>query len=214
MPSAGWTVGDAPDPVRIDGPLHRGAYLDRIVRRRMARSMSFTALKRIDRRAGTIAQQRPLLTERLAVIERGLSGGAGDVLERIRAWDGSYHAVDPATNTVDPGVAAWEALQEAAVRRLPRAARDWLGQPSVNHQFDFGGADATAFLTLSNRQLRSAAAEAANALAARFGSTDPASWRESRRMYDVEPLGLAPAPALRFYDRGTWQQAVALGPGT
>jgi hypothetical protein len=33
-------------------------------------------------------------------------------------------------------------------------------------------------------------------------------------MYEVEPLGLAPAPALRFYDRGTWQQAVELGPGS
>ena len=31
-------------------------------------------------------------------------------------------------------------------------------------------------------------------------------------MYDVTVLGIAPKPALKFYDRGTWQQAVELGP--
>ena len=41
---------------------------------------------------------------------------------------------------------------------------------------------------------------------------DPSTWRRPRRMYDVTVLGLAPKPALRFYDRGTWQQAVELGP--
>ncbi|MGH2948844.1 MAG: hypothetical protein ACRDPC_21755 [Solirubrobacteraceae bacterium] len=53
---------------------------------------------------------------------------------------------------------------------------------------------------------------AAQLLSRRFGSDDPAAWREPRRMYDVQVVGLAPKPALRFYDRGTWQQAVELGP--
>ena len=49
-------------------------------------------------------------------------------------------------------------------------------------------------------------------LAKRFGSADPASWREPRRMYAVTAQGTAKPPPLKFYDRGTWSQAVALGP--
>ena len=30
-------------------------------------------------------------------------------------------------------------------------------------------------------------------------------------MYDVQVLGIAPKPALKAYDRGTWQQVVELG---
>jgi hypothetical protein len=78
--------------------------------------------------------------------------------------------------------------------------------------FDFGGADGAAFDRLSASGLRRAAATAADALSDRFGSPDPATWREPRRMYEVEVTGLAEKPALKFYDRGTWQQYVALGP--
>ena len=31
-------------------------------------------------------------------------------------------------------------------------------------------------------------------------------------MYDVEVQGVAPKPQLKFYDRGTFSQAVELGP--
>ena len=31
-------------------------------------------------------------------------------------------------------------------------------------------------------------------------------------MYDVSATGLATPPALKFYDRGTWQEAFELGP--
>jgi len=209
MPSVGWTVGDAPATERISGPLHRGAYLSRQVRR-LVRSPSYAALKAVDRRAGTVAQQRPLLGRRLRGVAVGADGRARVLLETVLAWDGSYDRVDGA-GTVDPGVAAWEALKDAAADLLPRAARRWLGQPSRSHQFDFGGADGTAFLSLTDHGLRRAAARAAATLTARLGSADPATWWEPRRMYDVTALGLAPEPALRFYDRGTWQQAVALG---
>ena len=63
-----------------------------------------------------------------------------------------------------------------------------------------------AFLELTDAGLRRAATNAANALG------DPGTWRQPRRMYDVTVLGVAPKPALKFYDRGTWQQAVELGP--
>ena len=127
------------------------------------------------------------------------------------AWDGSYDRTD-AAGTVDPGVASWEALKDAAVNSLPRASRDWLGGPGGSHVFDFGGADAVAFLRLDAAGIRRAAASAAAALTSAFGSADPARWREPRRMYDVSATGLATTPALKFYDRGTWQEAYELGP--
>jgi hypothetical protein len=49
-------------------------------------------------------------------------------------------------------------------------------------------------------------------LAARFGSADAAAWRAPRALYDVQVQGVAPKPRLEAFDRGTWQQAVALGP--
>ena len=46
-------------------------------------------------------------------------------------------------------------------------------------------------------------------LARRFGTTDPARWREPRRMYEVTAQGAASPPELPFFDRGTWQQSLA-----
>jgi penicillin amidase len=209
MPSVGWTNGDAPATERTSGRLHRAAYLFALVER-AAQAPSFAAVKGVDREAGTHAQQRTLLDARLRAAA-GATGPAKALLDVVLAWDGSYARTD-ATGTVDPGVAAWEALKDAAVRTLPRAARGWLGQPGRSHAFDFGGADGAAFARLDAAGLRRAAASAAGALSRRFGSADTARWREPRRLYDVEVTGVAPKPALRFYDRGTWQQAVALGP--
>ena len=161
--------------------------------------------------AGTTAQQRPLLDARLRAAATGATGPAKALLDTVVAWDGNYDATDGA-GTVAPGVAAWEALKDAAVRTLPKAARGWLGAPGGSHPFDFGGADATAFHRLNAAGLRGAAASAAAALATRFGSSDPATWREPRRMYDVTVTGVAEKPVLKSYDRGTWQQSVELGP--
>jgi acyl-homoserine lactone acylase PvdQ len=210
MPSVGWTNGDAPAPERTAGRLHRAAYLFGQVQR-AADAQSYDAVKAVDRTAGSTAQQRPLLDAELRSAAGGASGAAKSLLDAIVAWDGSYDRVD-AAGTVDPGVAAWEALKDAAVQRLPSAARGWLGGPGRSHAFDFGGADAAAFRTLEVPALREAAEEAATALTQRFGSSDPAAWREPRRMYDVTVTGLATKPALKFYDRGTWQQAAELGP--
>ena len=205
MPSAGWTVGDAPSTERTSGRLHRAAYLNRLVAR-AADAPSYDAVKAVDRAAGTTAQQRPLLDARLRAVAAGASGPAKTLLDTILAWDGNYDRTD-AAGTVDPGVAAWEALKDAAVALLPRAARGWLGGPGNSHAFDFGGADGAAFRDLTDAGLERAAANAA----AQLGG-DPSTWRRPRRMYDVEVLGLAAKPSLRFYDRGTWQQAVELGP--
>ena len=77
----------------------------------------------------------------------------------------------------------------------------------VPQGFDFGGADGAAFRLLTDAGLERAAANAA----AQLGG-DPSTWRRPRRMYDVQVLGLAPKPALKAYDRGTWQLVVELGP--
>jgi penicillin amidase len=209
MPSVGWTNGDAPASERITGRLHRAAFLFGLVDR-AADAPSYDAIKAIDRSAGTTAQQRPLLDAQLRGIAAGASGPGKALLDTILAWDGSYDRVD-AAGTVDPGVAAWDALKDAAASRLPAGAAAWLGGPGRSHAFDFGGADGAAFDVLGEAALREAADAAAAALAGRFGSPEPAKWREPRRMYDVTVTGLAPKPALRFYDRGTWQQAVELG---
>jgi penicillin G amidase len=201
MPSVGWTVGDAPATERTSGRLHRAAFLSRLV----AGASSYDAVKAVDRAAGTTAQQRSLLEDQLREAASGATGGAKTVLDTILAWDGNYDRTD-AAGTVDPGVAAWETLKDEAVELLPAAVGDWLGGVGRSHAFDFSGADAVAFRELTAAGLRRAAANAATALG------DPSTWRKARRMYDVTVLGVAPKPALKFYDRGTWQQAVELGP--
>ena len=204
VPSVGWTIGDGPDTERTIGRLHRGAYLNRLVADAAA-APSYDAIKAVDRVAGTTAQQRPLLDARLRTVAGGASGPGKVLLDTILAWDGNYDRTD-AAGTVDPGVAAWEALKKAAVALLPAGAGQWLGPRGGSHPFDFGGAEGVAFLELTDAGLRRAAANAASALG------DPSTWRQPRRMYDVTVLGVAPKPALKFYDRGTWQQAVELGP--
>jgi penicillin G amidase len=209
-PSVGWTIGDGPDQDRNEGPYHRAAYLKRLVSA-VAKNPSYAAVKGIDRVSGTHAQQRALLDARIKAAANGATGASKALLDAVVAWDGSYDEVDGA-NTVDPGVASWEALKDAAVGTLPKASRDWLGGPGRSHVFDFGGADGVAFLRLKSAGIRKAAGVAAAALTQRFGSADPAKWREPRRMYEVGATGLAPKPALKFYDRGTWQEAYELAP--
>ena len=204
MPSKGWTVGDAPATERTSGRLHRGAFLGRLVSAAAA-NPSYDAIKAIDRTSGTTAQQRSLLDDQLREAAAGATGSAKTVLDTILAWDGNYDRTD-AAGTTEPGLAAWEALKDEAVDLLPGAVGDWLGGVGRSHAFDFSGADAVAFRDLTPAGLRRAAANAATALG------DPGTWRQPRAMYDVTVLGVAPKPALKFYDRGTWQQAVELGP--
>jgi hypothetical protein len=69
-----------------------------------------------------------------------------------------------------------------------------------------------ALRTLSARAYAAAANATAATLTERFGSADPAAWREPRRMYEVVAQGAASSPDLPFFDRGTWNQSVELGP--
>ena len=75
-----------------------------------------------------------------------------------------------------------------------------------------GAAEAYGFHTLSTAGWCKAAGAGARTLAARFGSADPAAWRDPRKLYAVQVQGVASAPRLEFFDRGTFSQAVELGP--
>ncbi len=209
LPSVGWTHGDAAAQETNEGDLHRGAYLQRVLAATTDHTVA--GLKAVERQIGTTAQQRPLLDGKLRAAQAAASGDAKAVLDTIVAWDGNYDRQD-ANGTVDPGVAAWEALKQAVEGTLSPAAVTLLGQRGGSHPFDMGAAEAEGFHRSSTAQLVAAAATAAKALAVRFGSPDPATWREPRKLYDVQVQGVASAPRLEFFDRGTFSQAVELGP--
>ena len=103
---------------------------------------TLAGLKAIERRIGTTAQQRPLLDARLQAAQAAATGPARTVLDTIVAWDGNYDRQD-AGGTVDPGVAAYEALKEAVEDTLPRgrghAARPARRLAPVRHGRGRGG---------------------------------------------------------------------------
>ena len=91
------------------------------------------------------------------------------------------------------------------------AAEDLGGGTGSSHQFDISNGESLALRSLGARGYARAATAAAAELTARFGTSDPAAWREPRRMYEVTAQGAASAPDLPFFDRGTWNQSVELG---
>jgi len=209
LPSIDWTHGDAAAQETNEGNLHRGAFLQQALRENTDRSLA--GLKAIERRIGTTAQQRSLLGTKLADAQKAATGPARTVLDTILAWDGNYDRED-AAGTVDPGVAAFEALKSAVKATVPKAARTLLGERGGSHPFDMGAAEAAGFHSLGTAGLVKAAGAAQQALAKQYGSADPATWREPRKLYNVQVQGVATAPRLKFYDRGTFSQAVELGP--
>jgi penicillin amidase len=219
VPSLGWTSGDAPASERMAGNFHRAAFLRRLVAR-VARAPGYEASRNIDRRSGTTAQQRPLFGRQLRRARRGSRGIGRRLLETLIEWDGSYHRVD-AQGRVAPGVAAWEEFKDQAEaialynlnKRAPGpAAKDVAGGTGSSHEFDISNGEAYALRTLGRRGLRLAAERAHEKLAARFRSPEPDNWREPRRMYKVSAQGAADTPELPFFDRGTWEQSIWLGP--
>jgi penicillin G amidase len=214
IPSQGWTTGDGVAPERVTGQFHRVGWLMRLVRR-MAGAPSFAAVEHAVRREGSTSQQRPLARTRLRRAALGADAPAAAVLRAILTWDGDYTRTDD-HGTVDPGVAAWQAFKAAAAEqagaRFGTAWQRFGTKPGTSHVFDITDAQAYALRTLGPEGYRRAARAAFEALAQRFGSTDPAAWRDKRAMYDVTAQGGGQAPPLPFFDRGTWEQIVELGP--
>ena len=216
IPSEGWTTGDGPARERVTGPFHRAAFLRRVVAAAKRDGGGYDRVAHVDRVAGTVAQNRPLASRRLKTARRASRGTARVVLDTILAWDGSYDRVD-ANDTVDPGVAAFDAFKTAAIAlALPGVDREALefveGGRSSSHEFDVTLLEAYALRRLGSRGYRQAAELAHAALEERFGTADPARWREPRRMYEPGSQGAATMPDFHFFDRGTYQQVVELGP--
>jgi penicillin amidase len=220
MPSAGWTNGDTEARERATGPFHRSRWL-RLLVRRVKRRPAYEASRAIDGSSGTTAQQRAFATRRLRRALRRARGRSAAVLRALLSWDGSYVRT-AADGTVDPGVAIWEEfksqVREIALRRLlPRrvpvsAAAHLAGQTGSSHQFDITLGESYGLRTLSARGLATAALSTDRVLTGRFHTSDISRWREPRRMYEVSAQGAAATPDLPFFDRGTWEQSVALGP--
>ncbi len=219
IPSEDWTAGDSEATERLAGPYHRARFLKLLVFR-AARVPRYAVSRAIDRTSGTTAQQRPLFGRHLLKARRGATGGAAVVLDTLLGWDGNYTRTD-SRGTVPAGVATWEEFKDRAeaialfaiTKHAPGPGTVSLaGKTGTSHQFDITNGEAYALRTLSPSALRLAAERTSVALSERFGSSAPTAWREPRRMYDVQVQGAADKPELPFFDRGTWQQSVGLGP--
>ncbi len=114
------------------------------------------------------------------------------------------------------GVATWVEFKHRAAAialgRLGSGTKRFDGEASKSHEFDITPGAAFALRTLKVADLRQAAAETFAKLSERFGTQDPSRWRDPRKMYKVGSQGAGQAPALPFFDRGTWEQVVEVGP--
>ena len=225
LPARGWTSGDGEAQERLTGRYHRAQFLQRLVAA-LSRDPSYEGAKAVIRHAGATAQQRPLAETRLRhAAKRATAGGpAAAVLNGLLGWDGSYARTDDA-GTVEPGVAIWEefkdqmearALRRLGVRtpidKLGDASRELLGTPGHSHEYDITDGEAYALQHTTGRGIRAAARATFAVLADRFKTPDVAKWRDKRKIYDVASQGAGSAPELPFFDRGTWEQFVEVGP--
>lgn len=213
VPSQGWTTGDGPARERLLGPFHRSALLRRAVRSARAAGGGWDATARVDKITGQTAQQRPPAARKLRAAARGATGPAKQVLDVLLAWDGNYTRVD-SEGKVSPGVATWDAFKAAlfdvAFAKVDKKGLEYLRHGAgTSHAMEANVQQVYALRTLSASKLRRAAALAQAALVKRFGGTD---WREPRRLYKTSAQGAASFPDIPFFDRGTWQQLVELGP--
>jgi penicillin amidase len=212
IPAEGWTAGDGPARERLSGEFHRVDVLNRL-----ARNPTFEGSEAVIRRAGTIAQQRPTAKPRLVRAARGATGEAKAVLDLLLRWDGDYHRTDD-EGTVHPGVATFEAFKEEASKLAlaklgaPRDTALLDGGASTSHEFDIRNGEAYALRTLSRAEYRAAAAAAFRRLSERFETGDVTRWREPRKMFAIAIQGAGSPPPLPFFDRGTWEQVVEVGP--
>jgi hypothetical protein len=113
-------------------------------------------------------------------------------------------------------VATWEAFKAAAQRVALGATtpgkRALVGTPGDEGFVESTLGETYALRTLDAAGLRRAAAQAASALTARFGSADASAWREPRSMVTATAQGLASPPPIPLINRGSYEQIVELAP--
>ena len=214
VPSAGWTNGDSEALERASGPLHRVGILMKLVPK-VAQDPSFKRSTDIALTSGTTAQQFPLRDKRKFRRAGKLADGKGrKVLAALAAWNGSYDEENK-RGTVDPGVAIWEELKDRIeaiyLKRLDARGVSIAGSTSNSHMFDITNGESAGLRKVGARGYAKAAAKTFKKLAKRFDSSEVSSWREERRLYPVAAQGAADTPELEFFDRGTWNQSIAMG---
>jgi penicillin G amidase len=215
LPSQGWTTGNDPASERVAGPWFRARWLNRLAAQ-VAAHPSYEGMEHLIKEAGTTAQQRPFAGPQLKAALHRATPQQRAVLTTILHWHGSYLATKP-DGTVSPGVAAWQALKDQlegiALRPLGAAGRIiGGGEPNDEHVFDVNIGQAYALRTLRPRAWRRAAGDTFQVLSKRFHSPNPASWREPRAMFPQSALGAEQPPPMPFFDRGTFEQVIQLGP--
>ena len=214
VPSADFTSGDNQAREQLNGPFHRVRLLTHLIGGAAVAPEFDRATAGIIRESGTTATQRTAAEARLREAAVDAAGAAEVVLDTLLAWDGDYATTAP-DGTVDPGVATWRAFKAAAQRQLgtvPRGARGLVGTPGDEGFVEATVGETYALRTLPVAALQEAAEAAGEALERRFGTDDPAQWREPRTMIEASPLGLAKAPKIGLINRGSWEQLVELGP--
>ena len=214
VPSSGWTNGDSEALERATGSFHRVGILQLLVRR-VAKQPSFLKSTNIALKSGTTAQQFPLLFRPTLIRARlKTDDGGRAVIEALRSWSGSYDQEDDA-GTVSPGVAIWEEFKDqieaVSLGKLGAAGSEIAGKTSNSHMFDITNGESFGLRTEDADGYAKAAAETFDKLSARFGTNDVSAWREPRRMYPVGAQGAGATPELEFFDRGTWNQSIAMG---
>ena len=215
VPARGWTSGDGPAREQLNGPYHRVAMLNGLVRQAAADPASFDrATIAVMRDLRRLATQRPTAQAALQAAAQGATGPAADVLNTLLAWDGDYTRTAP-DGTIEPGAATWQefkaAAQAVALGPPSAATQSLLGRPGAEGYVESTLGETYALRTLDADGLRRAATDAAGALTARFGSADPAAWRDQRAMVSAEVQGLAIPPPIPLQNRGTFELAVELG---
>jgi hypothetical protein len=156
------------------------------------------------------------MTKRLRHIRHGASGEAASVLDTILRWSGNFAKHDSHDN-VDPGVAAWKTFTAGAAKRMfgrfsGEGVESVLDTRGSSHMLESTWGEVYALRHLSRKALQSVATNTFASLAARFKSSNPAKWREPRTMYEPSSQGAASMPKIPFFDRGTYEQVVELGP--
>jgi acyl-homoserine lactone acylase PvdQ len=226
LPSVAWTSGDGTARKRLDGPWFRVGLLFTLVKA-LARHPTFEGMQALIRQSGTTAQQFPHARKPLQRALKGAGGGAQTVLRTLLAWNGSYAQTGP-DGKVDAGLAAWQEFLKAAAAQASAPlgpGAQWLCDENVldyldpgyhpgakYHYFDATHLQSYALGKLAPAGYRAAAGTAYAALVKRFGSEQPSAWRQPRPMYDFSGLAAESPPPLPFFDRGTYEEFVELGP--
>jgi penicillin G amidase len=213
-PSADFTSGDNQAREQLNGPFHRVRLLTRLIGGAAVDPTYELATSGIIIVSGRTATQRPAADALLRRVAAKATGRAKTVLDTLVAWDGNYTRTAD-DGTVEPGVATWREFKAVAHDFAFDSSTPGY-RPLIGRRAEEGFVESTvgetyALRTLSDAQFVKVAEATSHLLERRFGTADPAGWREPRTLISASPLGLAQAPKIGLINRGSWEQLVELG---